>query len=235
MAYRSSASATGNSGGTLAATPAGVAVNDYLLGFWTADAGNVATTPTGWTQRGNADTAGSDQQTTRGYDKVAAGSDSFSWAFGSANQNTLHTFAFSGRDTTAPRTFFTTTTQATGQVPDGSGNVSCNLTSGTAAAGDDLCYFVGGDQTVGAAQFSFTAPSGFTERQDTRATSWTCGGSGSQDNHAGGAVGTLAVIAHRDSGTGNLAYGGFAVAIKAAAGGGPVIPVFMNQYRQRVA
>lgn len=228
MAYRSSASAKSDTGGNLTATPAGVQANDYLGGFWTQDANPGAPTyPTGWTQRADASLSSPDGQDAFYADKVAAGGDSFAFTTAAGNANMLITAAWSGRDTTAPRTFVQPTTNGSSNASP----VSAAAAGGTAVAGDDLAAFFASDQTVGSDVWVFdppTSPGTFTERVDDHTTDWTAATLATLDNVSAGATGNITSTITRSSGTGNAGWRAVIVAIKAAAGGSTAVPVFYH-------
>lgn len=222
MAYRSAASASSTSGGTLTATPAGVAAHDYLAGIYTADGSRTVTVPSGWNTAINIDQASPDGQTTRFSDKNdATGSDNFGWGTSDGVNIACINAAWSGRDNTTPRS---TTPVSTTNTSANASPISCSFTGITASNNDDIALFKITDQDAAAARWNFAPPTNYTERVDGVAVDWVSGiALDTRDNVSAGATGSLASTATRTSGTGNAGYAGIVVAIKAAAGGGATI------------
>lgn len=213
MAYRSHALTSGT---YVANMPAGVQQDDYLVAFCSNDLNSsVWTEPSGWTARGNAGGFGSDGQHVAIFDKIATSSEpsTYTWTnVNSASLSSIIIVAFSGRDTSAPRTFGPTQSTA-GAASSG---FTVNAASGTAAAGDDIAFFVGLDTSDSGAGWGMSTPTNYTERVDN-VHSWTTVGLFTRDNVSSGAVGTLNTTV---SGGANAAYAAYVVGIAAAAGGG---------------
>jgi len=217
MALRSTATATSSTGGNLTATPAGVQSGDYLSGFFSSDAGTPVTSnvvkPTGWTEQVNKDTTLPDGQYFRYADKVATGSDSFTWTNSETFEAVLIAASHSGRSGT---TSFITATQVTTAQ---SSPITEAATGGTAIAGDDLIAYYGEDVSGFSSPFTHNAASGpgtFTKQQDlTGGVGHTSSTLSTLDNYAGGATGNVTVTA---TGAGSTAgWVGVIVAVKAAA------------------
>jgi hypothetical protein len=223
MAFRAAASTSGANAASPGACnlPAGIQVGDYLLAFWSIDTAGAAgspTVPTGWTKIGGpTDISGPDTQTYLIYERIADGNESSqrTWSGFGGNNFACIIAAWSGRDTSTPKTFITNST------PNTSSNaspVSVALTGGTAAAGDDIAWFAAIDNISGASGWSLSsAPSGFTG-YGVAQFQWGTAAFAHKDAAAAGATGTL---------TGTLTeagdhagWSGFVVAIKAAGGGG---------------
>jgi len=217
MAFRSSAIASSASGGTLTATPAGVAAHDYLGAFCVQDVQTqTITPPTGWTQRTNIDTAGPDGQTIRYLDKDdASGSDSFAVVFGGSNHAVLITGAWSGRDNTTPRS---TTPVTTSNTSANASAISSTITGITATANDDIAVWMCTDQDAAAGRWTYSTITNYTEQRDGVAVDWVSGAAlDTRDNVSSGATGNFSATI-TNSASGNAGYFGIVVAIKAAAG-----------------
>jgi len=222
MAFRSSAKASSAAGGTITATPAGVAAHDYLAGFYTADGSRTITAPTAWNTIITVDLASPDGQSNRFSDKNdATGSDAFGWGTSDGVNVAVINGAWSGRDNTTPRsaTPVTTSNTSANATP-----ISCSFTGITATANDDIALFKSTDQTAAADRWNFAPPASYTEREDGIAVDWISGlALDTRDAVGGGATGSLASTATRTSGTGTAGYAGIVIAIKAAAGGGAAV------------
>ena len=219
MAYRSSASAVSNSGTSISATPASVAANDYLGAGLTVDVtGNTITPPSGFTQQVNNDQAAPDGQTHRYFDKIATGSDAFGFTISPGNEAVLIVAAFSGRDTSNPRS---TAPVATSNTSSNASPVTSTYTGITATAGDDILVFKSTDH--GNSTWGYTQISGYTERQDATSTAWSTAAMDTVDNVGAGATGSLSSTITLLTGADGTGYSGIVVAIKAAATG-PAAP-----------
>lgn len=200
----------------MTATPAGVAVNDYLGGCCVADNnGATITVPTSWTQRVDNDQTGPDTQQMRYADKIAAGGDNFTWNCSAAINVYVINAAWSGRNTAAPRTAVT-----------GEQNTSVNAspitvshTGVTAAQGDDIAVFMQLDQTLGSDDWNFSTITNYAEQQDDTARQWLTIALDTRDNVNSGATGTLSSTATQTVGTNGSGWGVIVVAIAAAASG----------------
>lgn len=221
MAYRDSTSSAGSG-----------AVSNHTINWPTVAAGDRAyivasadgsgglyTAPAGFTQIATGSIAAPDSQAVFVWEKKnCTGSESGSVAVNSSNGSTgqmcLAMVTFSGRDTSAAATFISTiSTSATSNATP----VSMAATSGTAVAGDDLFSFFATDQDGSGAVWNFTAPSGFTERQDIQAADWSSLELATQDNVSAGAVGTVTGTATRTSGTGGAGWLAFIIAVPVSA------------------
>lgn len=222
MAFRSSSQTLRAAGvGTTltGSAPSGTAAGDYLAAMVVLDGvtADTVTPPSGWTSRGSFGflSGAPDGAHVEIFDKIATGADSYAWSTSVNNACVLIVGAWSGRNQTNPRTFLTTST------PNTTANatpVSVNLTSGTAATGDDVAYFAMADITVGTDTWGFSPVSTFTEQNDAQ-TTFAFGTLDTKDNVAAGALGTLTSTATRSAGTGAAGWGGFVISIAAATGG----------------
>ena len=211
MAFRSVAIAGSNTGGDLTATPAGVAVNDYLGGMAVGDAfGTPPSGMTGWTERANFDQAAPDTQAGRYMDTIATGSDDFTWTF-PVDQSQMVIAAWSGRNTSAPRTAVQTTINTASNTSP----ISASMTGVTAATGDDIAVFIEMDK-LSADPWTFSAITDYTERVEDSSVNFITSGMQTRDNVSGGATGALATTITRTSGTANSGYAGVVVAIAQA-------------------
>lgn len=223
MAFRSSSQTTRAAGvGTTltGSAPSGTAANDYLAAFVVLDGvtADTVTPPAGWTSRGSFGFASGvpDGSHCEVFDKIATGSDSYAFSTNVNNACVLLIGAWSGRNTTTPRTFLTVAT------PNTTGNaspVSIALTSGTAAAGDDVAVFAMLDITVGTDTWGYTAPGSYTEQNDAQ-TTFATACLDTLDNVGAGALGTLTVTGTRSAGTGVAGWGGVVISIAAAPSSG---------------
>lgn len=226
MAFRSSAKASSSSGGTITATPTGVAAHDYLGATYLCDTntGNL-NVPSGWTNDQTNQWASGGPDGGRqffAFKADASGTDGFGFSdtAGTAS-NALITAAWSGRDNSTPHS---TARVKTLDTNSNTSPVSATITGITASAGDDIAVFMGADQTVAGGRWTFSTITGFTERQDGVATDWVSGiALDTQDNVAGGATGNFSTTITRGSGTGNTGYAAVVVAIKAASGGAQTV------------
>ena len=227
MAFRSSATAFSNTGSvTLTATPAGVAVDDRLLGFFVQDStGHVSAKPTGWTDESLQEQSGPDGQTFDLYSKKAVGGDSFATGVVvDANSCRFTTAAWSGRHTVTAITL--NTAQKNTSTASAMTLSTANATSGTfgvtSAAGDDVVVFAQVDKITISDVWGFDNNlSGFTEDHDDD-NDWLTASLYYKNNAAGGGDGSLSLSATRSTGASNAGWGAFVVAIKPlAAVGGP--------------
>ena len=216
MAFRGSALGSSATGGNVTATPTGVAVDDYLCGVLVDDdAAATVTVPTNWTQRVNNDQVNPNGQEMRYADKIAVGSDNFTWNCSTSAPTYVINVALSGRNTSAPRTAVT-----------GEQNTSLNAspitvshTGVTAAQGDDVLVFMQLDQDAGANDWNFSQITNYTERHDDTTLDWITIAMDSRDNVNAGATGTLSSTATRTVGVTNSGWGVIVASIAAAAGG----------------
>jgi len=219
MAFRSSAKANATSG-NVTATPPGVQAHDYLAAILSHDSGST-TGATGWNQIDQLN-YGPDNQVSTLFDKYdATGSDSFQFSSNTSFGIGLICAAWSGRDNSAPRS---APPVRTADGTERTSPISISLTGITAQAGDDLAVFMGMDQTHGDARWTFSEITNFTERQDGVNEEWASGiNMQTRDNVSAGATGSLATTATRSSGTGQGAWCGWVMAIKASGGGGSTV------------
>ena len=216
MAFRSSALGSSAAGGTITATPAGAAVDDYLSGIVATDSGSLTpTSPTGWVERVNNDQGAPDGARFRFADKIAVGSDSFTWDAKDSGNSYVINSANSGRNTSTPRTANTGEQNTTANASP----VAVSHTGVTAANGDDVLVYMQLDQTAGVATWNFSQITNYTERQDDTALDWVTVAMDSRDNVSAGATGALDSTATLTAGTGNAGWGVIVVAIAASAGG----------------
>lgn len=218
MAFRSSAIAN-STGGEITATPAGVAVDDYLGAFYVADSNTPTLTPaTNFVERAQV-TLTLDNQRLFFADKIATGSDTFNFSDSVGNANALIVSALSGRDTTSPRS---TSPVTTGDSNSNTTPISASLTGITASLDDDILICLATDQNAASGRWTYSTITDYTERHDGIAADWTSGTAlQTRDAVAAGATGNFSVTITRNSGTGNAGYGGIVVALKAAAAAWP--------------
>lgn len=227
MAFRSSASAS-SSGGAITATPSGVAVNDILVALYQIDNNSATVTlPSGWAEvtgspitYGSGNPDGGRMFVAR---KVATGTDSFQFNDNSGGtDNALICAAFSARDTSTP---FSTNPVFTQSTASSTTPVSATITGGTATAADDVAIFLFGDQTASDGRWTGSTITNYTERNDGVNNNWVSFVAlQTRDNVGGGATGNFSVTITRDSGTGNIGYGGCVLFIKSdGSGGGDVL------------
>ena len=227
MAFRSSASASQNTGGTgnLVATPAGVQAGDYLGGLFVQDGSpHTLNPPAGWTVRATLDLSGPDVQFARYADKVATGSDSFGFFTGDMNGAVLICAAWSGRDTSNPTTFITSTLNTSSNTSP----ISESASGGTAAGGDDLAVFSYVDTTAQTDNWTWSTISGFTQ-QATPAGDWAVANLQTKDALSAGATGAFASTITQTAGTGGAGWAAVAVAVKSVA----LLPTVTSQPTQQ--
>lgn len=220
MAFRNSSQTLRASGAGTSLTgsaPTGTAANDYLAAFVVLDGvtADTITPPAGWTSRGSFGfIAGTpDGAKVEIFDKIATGSDSYAFSTSVSNDAVLIVGAWSGRDTTTPRTFLTVSTPNT---TANASPVSIGLTSGTAAANDDVAFFGMMDLTVGTDTWGYTAPGSYTERNDAQ-QGFASATLATRDAVSAGAIGTLTATGTRSAGSGAAGWGGVVISIAAAA------------------
>ena len=224
MAYRSSASATSATGGTLTATPAGVTAGDYLQAAWSealAVTTGVATvtTTSGWTQRMDlgGGQGGGGSMGVRIFDVDSYAAQTFSFTGSGADQVVLITAAWSGRNNSAPRTASASTPFTTQQTTP----IAVSLTGVTAVLNDDIVAWSFVDQNAGPDRWSSSAIASYTQRQNTFALDFDSHvGLQTRDAVAAGATGSLSLTLTRTSGTDTSGRAGAVFAIAAAPAGG---------------
>ena len=222
MAFRSSALATSNTGGgTLTATPAGVAANDYLGGYFVMDASSGDVTPTGWTNRVTVNNEGPDTQGYQYCDKIAAGGDSFTTQTLDGRSCSWFTAAWSGRDTAAPRNDLQNAaknTSTASPITISTAGATSGTVGVTASAGDDIAFFSNLDQQGQTDVWGYDNDlTGYTERQDSN-HDWMTACLYTKDNVSGGGEGGLSITSTRSSGASGAGWSTVIIAIKAAAG-----------------
>jgi len=216
MAFRSVDHQVRSTNGTLTCSPAGMAADDYVAAQLVSDnsGATYSYTTSGLTERINNDQDAPDTQTQRYADKIATGSDDLTVDFTAGNYHHFICAAFSGRNTSAPRT----ATQPTSNTSSNSTPVSASATGVTAASGDDIFVCWQCDQQASGDDWSSDSyPAGYTEASDRADTNWVSSGCFYQNNVGAGATGSIGWTITRDAGTGNTGYGAIVVAI--ASGG----------------
>ena len=223
MAFRSSATAFSNTGSvTLTATPAGVAVDDYLAGFLAQDSTThgAATPVGGWGLVENREMATPDSQQLQFFEKTAAGGDSFTTGIVlDANSCRLDMQAWSGRATTTTRThsYAEKNTTTTSPLTVSTANATSGTVGVASAAGDDVMMIVSLDQqAVGDVWSQTTNPSAYTERQDN-ANDWINLASATRDNVAGGGDGALSAVHTRSVGTSGSGWQAITITLRQSA------------------
>lgn len=220
MAYRSSSSTTFTATSALTATaPTGVASADRLLALITQDTISPAiTTATGWNGViSTADTSGPDAQTIELHEKKnASGSDSYNFTSTTTDGAIVQVVCMSGRDNTAAAILSATINTTANASP-----LTATLTGVTALAQDDLVWMLAYDHTNSDNEaWATSAVSGFTERHDVAGLNWCDASTWTQDNVSAGATGNIAGTGTRTAGAGGAGWGGFVVAVPAAAAPG---------------
>lgn len=194
MALRSSSSVNSGSGFTNTLTvsaPSGVAQNDIVILAWQngASATSTVTWPSGFTELVNASgtTAGTTYRIAWKREGASPPS-SYTVSSSTTDYCVLIAAAYANRSTTAAPTY-QLTVQSTGQVSP----ISINAGGVTAAAGDDIGWFVGVTASGGSSlsASAFTAPTNYTLRQDSHCAAYHTSGFASRDNVSAGATGTL--------------------------------------------
>lgn len=212
MAYRSSAIASAATG-AISAAPIGVQVGDYLCGLFVVDsATSTVTPPSGWAQQSSAVLT---DETGVYADKIATGSDLFSFNDNTANARALVTVAFSGRDTANPlsTTPVTTINNVANATTPG---FTATYNGITALQGDDVAVFFFTDQSDAGERIVSTQITNYTERADGVNQDWVSGiGVDTRDNVNAGATGNLtATLSDNASLARTAGYGAVVVAIK---------------------
>lgn len=220
MAFRSSDQVSRGTDGTISWSLAGLAANDYI-GVMTCSDANPAPTidvlSSGLTSRiGPTQQLTPDYQNSRYYDKIATGSDSLSISLTGGGEHGIVSCCFSGRNTTAPRTFTNTTLD---ENSNGS-PTTANMNGGTAAAGDDVLVVWALDfNATGWTADAGSYDTGWTEREDGCAPSvnfiWM--GAFTYDSIGSGATGTIPVTFTRTAGSAPFGWTSYTIAIAAGA------------------
>lgn len=212
MAFRSSAKATSNVGGTITATPAGVLAHDYLCGLYVKDgSGATVNLPSGYTTQATLPLTLDSQQAWLADKPDASGADAFGFSDSvGSKENVLVVGAWSGRNNASPRTALQTTTVDSNNTPP----VSASLTGATAVDGDDIAAWLFTDGLDSAPTITCSTITNYTEREDGVITAWVQGiNLQTRDNVSAGATGSLATTISVSAGTAGMAYAGAVVAI----------------------
>lgn len=195
MAYRSSATATSTTGGSLTATPSGIATGDTVIaGVQEALAGTTGvttvSTPSGWTicadvggGNGGGGSVGARLWIVNSYN-----SETTTFTASGADQTVLIVAAWTGRDTTKPVYWLSATRFTTQQATP----ITLALTDAVHRPGHDAAVFVWVDQNTGADRWSSSAISGYTQRQNTFSIDWVSM-FGLQTIDSSGATGTTPI------------------------------------------
>lgn len=205
MAFRSSSQGVGTLSASVSTNvPTGIANNDIAilaLSFDYNEAGSGAATftfPTGFTEIVHVSNGAPDGNTVAVAWKRCDGTESGSFTVTasagpqSANAKSVICGLWSGRDTGNPPVAGTWTDDTNG----GTGYTSpmtSTAVSVTAVAGDDIAYVSSPDTNNAPVGTSFTAPSGYTAREDQlNAEDWVNNELATKDNVSAGATGSIA-------------------------------------------
>ena len=221
MAYKTSFSATGNSGQPAITIPASsVAAGDVVVLACTADnqAWTLASfTPTGFTSFREDDLTG-DGQSSQYMWKRATGADTgtytYSSSIGSAADWIVVAVVLSGRHATDPAAISTAALNNAANANP----VTVTANGVTAVAGDDLIMVSAPDVRAANVGNGHSAwPAGFTSRHDIK-NAWVNLGVATRENVSAGATGNLAATFNLTSGSAGWAAA--LIRVPAAAGGG---------------
>lgn len=231
MAFRSAATTAHGSTDWTANAPSGVTAGDREIALVSQDnAGATVTFPSGFGTPQSADLSGPDSQTVWVAERVVAGGDSYAFTSSTSNSGVTHILAFSGRHASTAATFGTATQNTTSNASP----ISASCNGVTASNGDDVALVLGIDITNSGATASWsTPPTNYTQRSAS-SSSLGCALTCSRDNVSAGATGALTGTITLSAG--NAGYGGYAIAIPAAGGGGPSNAprmYYMNRQRRR--
>lgn len=220
MAFRSVAQsdAGASSGGISITMPSGVVIGDYLLAYFVKDvsSGISVTQPSGWTLVDTAITANASfPKWAVLYEKISDGTEGAaqSWTLGSNAAGSGTIAAWSGRKQSSTRTFESQTINSSQNASP----ITLAMTSGSAAAGDDVAVFV----TIAKSaieDWALTGVTGFTNRVTPGTFTWTTAQLATQDNVAGGALGTIPGT-DTVTGSGTAGWSAFVVSMAVAASG----------------
>lgn len=220
MAVRDTSTGQGNTSGSVQPScnwPT-VAAGDTAIISCCVDAGaDTLSPPAGFTAfEATAHPAADGQSVRFAYKLNCTGSESgaltWSGATTSNRDYVCQAVTLSGRDT-ATIAASAVKVQSTAQ----SSPASIDANGVTASAGDDLVFMAGGDPTDGSVTWAGTAPSGYTEKQDT-ARAWSWGYLATKENVSAGATGTVTAtetLAGKSTG-----YASILIRVPAAGGGG---------------
>lgn len=232
MAYKDIAYTTGSGTSMVLNMPATAGAGDRAYAVIVQDVtGKTYTVPSGWETAAvvTANQAAPDSQSCSVFEKrTLSGSEGSTQTFTSSGTNDWHAFiiVFSGRHTTNAVTFASTPVQDTTNNTTTPRTIS-SITTGTAAAGDDLLFVDTEDKTSSTDTWSHSSWSNsFVERED-RMFSWMNTGIATLDNVSAGAFGNVSVTI-TNSGSNGSGSSSFVIAIPAAAGGGTTSANLIN-------
>lgn len=220
MALKSSATASTSSAANLTATPSSYASGDRLIGIMGINNnGSTATPPSGWSAITSVSVGGGGAQTILAWEKVATGSDSFTFTgITGSSYAVLGVVVLSGRNSTAVSVYQTTANATSNATP-----YTLNLTGITPSSGDDVIACVTID---GAAadrwsknQFADDAGSSTSEIIDTAPVNYVQLGIDIFENVGSSATGTVYCTATRDSGSGTSSFCGIVFAVGQSTSG----------------
>ena len=208
-----------------ATPPTGLSNGHLALAAWCCDFGGISFgSPTGWTLLLGPSSLTFDGQSFALYGCIYDSTQSFVWSPSSGGDLVCQIAYWTGRVTTSLAAALSFSTQTT---PDNNGNnspVLVNLTSGTAASGDDVAAFGILDAGNGSGGWSFTPPiidGGLADERADTSFNWSNMSCATKDNVSGGALGTLTFTA---TNVGQQAgFSGFVVSM-ISAGGAPATP-----------
>lgn len=214
--FRSSSTVSAASGNLSYPKPSGAVTGDFVLFAWTCfGPGTVtyASTMTGTTQNNQS---GPDGEDTGFAGRILDGTET--WPFvitfsaGADRTGICAAFQFVNTATPFDVTPSYTESQASNTTP-----ISTSCTGITASANSCLVWLANTDQTIAADRWSYSTPSGFTMRNDVFDINWAHLALATQENWAGGATGSIAATATRDSGTGNAGWAGYVISLKSVS------------------
>lgn len=200
--------------------PTGALSGHYALAFGVKDVSSsvVVTPPSGWTVVDTATTANASfPKWAFVYEKILDGTEgaSQSWTIASNAAGSITIACWSGRKSSSTRTFETPTVNSSQNASP----ITLAMTSGVAAAGDDVAVFV----TVAKSaieDWTLTGVTGFTVKNAVGTFTWSTAQLATQDNVSGGALGTIPGT-DTVTGSGTAGWAAFIVSMaKAASGGG---------------
>lgn len=244
MAFRSSTQGVGATSNSVSTNvPTGIANNDIailVLSFDYNEAGSGVATftfPTGFTEIVHVSNGAPDGNTVaiawKRCDGTESGTFTVTASAGgqSANAKAVICGLWSGRDTGNPPVAGTWTEDTNG----GSGYTSVMTSTAvavTAVLGDDIVYISSPDTNNAPVATSFTAPSGFTAREDQlNAEDWVNNELCTKDNVSAGSTGTISGDFTFSAGVASRNVG--LIRIPVAAVGSPITPTDTSvEYRQ---
>lgn len=218
MAYVDSTTGTGASATPAVAVPSGVQSGDIVILVASIDqvdaVFDTADWPTGFTELAEVNLTEDGQSAAVGWKRLT-GADSGSYTFGNVGQTAdwvCQAIAFSGRHATDPPVI----TSATNNIQN-TNPVTVTATGVTAIAGDDLVWISAPDVRPDGIGNGHTAPTNFTEAEDTE-NAWSNLSIAYRENVSAGATGNISGTFAISSGWSGWAA--FLVRIPAAAAGG---------------